>query len=106
MKDKKNITDVGFENLARAIIERACGDYVLAVKRIREMQCEDWLGNLKRKRVVRTEEDAEEKRVHIIDEAECEIERIRKFFRSDLFAVLCDLDPDFLIEQLDKRSML
>lgn len=110
MKEKKQITDIGFHNLASAIIERACNDYVLAVKRIKEMQSKEWFEIMKRKRenkkIVLSEEYAKKRRVEIIDEAECEIRRIRKFFRSDWFSVLCDLDVDYLIDQLDKRAML
>ena len=107
MKDDKQITGDGYIALTSAIIERACGDYVLAVKHIKEMVRDDWFETIKKhNRGIKTKKMAMEKRKEIIDEAESEIRRIRKFFRSDWFTVISNLDPDFLITELDKKSML
>lgn len=108
MKEKKPISDTGFVLLSQAIIERACNDYVLEVKYIKEMQSKDWYAILKKKCKNKRlpKKVAIERRVDLIDEAEREINRIRRFFRSDWFAVLSDLDPDYLIERLDREAML
>ena len=70
-------TRENYQNLANAIIEQACHDYLVALERVR-----------KRERRVRfnIEED--------------EIRNIEEFFHSDWFRELTDLDGDYLIKRL------
>ncbi len=72
--------DICFENLANAIIVQAAVDY-------------------------RVEYDLLQKRPHDRD-AKARLEVIRKFFYSDFFHVLTKVDPDYLIEQIEKTAFV
>lgn len=65
--------------LANAIIVQAAEDYRRA-RRSQRINCENRLAGY-------------------------ELRRIKKFFRSDYFKILCDLDPECLIRHLDKEAV-
>ena len=67
-----------YENLASEIVVVACRDYRWMLRRIKKNGMD-------------------------ID-AEIEKESIERFFRSDWFRVLCRLDPEELIEKLQKEA--
>ncbi len=70
----------GWRGLADAIVERAAKDYQLAWDRTKKSPYGDW-------------------------EAESRIIELTAFFRSGWYALLTNVDPDWLIETI-KRSCL
>ena len=65
---------IAYENLANAIIERACKDYVIG-KRMRHNRMDSPIN----------------------------VEKITRFFKSQWFKELSDMDSDYLVAMLDKR---
>lgn len=80
MSPCKDITDEGARALAAAIIETACDDYVRSRKTA-----------------------ALNKNKSRAEQAAWEVEDILRFFHSNWYGTLCDLDPDILLEEMDRQ---
>ena len=65
---------VGIDNLRCAIVEQAATDYV------------DLLAGF------------------VVPSADCNVDEIRKFFHSDWYNLLCNIDPEYLIENLERKA--
>lgn len=74
-----------WEQLADAIVLRACDDYRVAVLDARR----------------RPKDKRQQKRKEV---AAFEMEKLEHFFRSDWFSLLSDLDGDYLIKEIRKQA--
>lgn len=68
------MTDKGLDNLRFGIIEAAANDYF------------ELLAGFK------------------IPTADCNVDECRRFFRSQWFHLLCDLDPELIINHLERKG--
>lgn len=78
----------GFEALAAAIVKQAVDDYRYAdeyIKGYHVMKCESWKNRYAHSAA------------HTKDE-------IIKFFRSQWYGTLCDIDPERIIKKLEARA--
>lgn len=111
MERIESITDTGAVLLVQSIIIFACDDYKKSMKCIREMASPKAYEivqkrakrNMKLKRAL-TQEEVEAKCVQMVDEAETTIRNVKKFFRSEYFKLLCDLDGEYMINRLEEES--
>jgi hypothetical protein len=66
--------EIGVDNLRCAIVEQAANDYI------------DLLAGF------------------AVPTTECNVSELLKFFRSDWYGMLCKIDPEYLIENLERKA--
>lgn len=72
------ITDEGANNLRFAIVEQAVKDYTKLLSEIK-------------------------KRIYVHDKTKWELQKLERWFRSDNFKYLCDLDGEEIMKRCQKR---
>lgn len=102
--NEKRYNGRGVKNLAMGIVRQACVDYNSNTRTIIEMSNVEKANADIMKRRKLSYEDAEKLREYWLGKAELENASIRKFFRSEQYKILCDVDGDKLIKMLDKRK--
>ena len=70
----RNLNDIGLENLRFGIVEQAVDDYFSLLAGF------------------------------ITPTTDCNIAELERFFYSDWFSVLCELEPDYIIENLKRKA--
>ena len=83
-------TDKGWRLLTSAIIVQACKDFLVLHKRIKAFELA--LGEL------------DDERLRAYEKAKSELNKIIKFFHSDYYASMVDIDGDKLIQTLTNRA--
>lgn len=86
--ERKNIDIRIYENIANAVVERAANDYIESGIKIFKISM--------KQNITREDENEIYKRERMISECE-------RFFRSDWFAELTDVNGKALIDALDRR---
>lgn len=87
-KNRNTHTDVGIYALAAAIVKQAVDDYREAERRLKNVPDFD------------NEADRE---MYILKQQKTQYE-IVKFFRSEWYGVLCDIDPNRILRELGVRA--
>ena len=104
------ICDGGVINLRVGIVRQAVMDYMDALGKIRDLEdAEKARKNIikKAKRSNRpkvfTEEEAEQERLHLIARQNSILAEIERFFHSDWYAELCDIDGDYMLAKVKEN---
>ena len=104
------ICDRGVTNIRVGIVRQAITDYIDALGKIRDLEDaiearKDIIKKAKRGRYPKdlTEEEAEHERLHQIDRQNSKLAEIERFFHSDWYAELCDLDGDWMIARVKEK---
>lgn len=105
-----NICDAGAVNLAVGIVNQAVNDYIDALKKIYKLQNKENSYKAIRKRALKskkprelTDEEAETERLHMIAKKKDMLAEIERFFHSEWYAELCELDGDFMIAKAEGK---
>ncbi len=89
---RRKYTQEGCERLAAAICESAVNDYRDAGCKIKLLKYSLKLGLIKYPKYKKE-----------LDAAESDIYTNKKFIKSQTFALLCTIDPDWALEELDEQ---
>ena len=107
---KIQICDAGAVNLAVGIASQAVNDYIDALKKIYKLQGKESAYKAIRKRALKskkprelTDEEAETERLHMIAKKKDMLAEIERFFHSEWYAELCELDGDFMIAKAEGK---
>ena len=101
----------GAVNLQVGIVSQAVSDYIDALKKIQKLE-ED--AEKVRKKIIKnamklrkpklfTEEEAEQERLYQIARQNSVLSEIECFFHSEWYALLCDIDGDYMISKAREK---
>ena len=104
------ICDRGVTNIRVGIVRQAVTDYIDALGKIRDLEDaekarKDIIKKAKRSNrpKVFTEEEAEQERSHLIARQNSKLAEIERFFHSDWYAEICDIDGDYMIARAKEK---
>lgn len=105
------ICEQGAVNLQVGIVSQAVSDYIVALKTIHNLE-ED--AEKIRKKIIKnamklkkpkflTEEEAEQERLHMIARQNAILAEVERFFHSEWYRLLCDIDGDYMLARARKK---
>lgn len=102
---------MGYNSLRYSIVKQAVDDYVLAEKKIKQLNNVDktiaqiFKEDVKRKaRRCYTYADAENERQDKLFFEKAKQDDIERFFRSQWYKQLCDLDSEYMIQRMKEKA--